>query len=34
MAKKDNVDEQDEGIYQNYLHYFRTTRFMEDKNEN
>lgn len=32
MAKKDNVDERDEdGIYQNYLHYFKTNKFMENK---
>ncbi|WML33416.1 DUF262 domain-containing protein [Clostridium sp. OS1-26] len=35
VAKKDNVDEQDEeGIYQNYLHYFKTNKFLEDENEN
>ena len=34
-AKKDNMDEQDEdGIYQNYLHYFRTNKFMADENGN
>jgi len=31
VAKKDNVDETDENnIYQNYLHYFKTNKFMED----
>jgi hypothetical protein len=31
-AKIDNVDEHDEdGIYQNYLHYFKENKFMEDK---
>lgn len=35
VAKKDNVDEQDEeGIYQNYLHHFKTYKFLEDENEN
>lgn len=35
VAKKDNVDEQDEdGIYLNYLHYFKTNKFMDDINEN
>ena len=34
MAKKDNVDTQIDGIYQNYLYYFRIERFMENKNEN
>ncbi|MFC5404648.1 DUF262 domain-containing protein [Cohnella soli] len=34
-AKMDNVDEQDEfGVYQNYLHYFKVNKFMEDANEN
>ncbi len=34
-AKKDNVDEQDEdSIYQSYLHYFKTNKFIEGKNEN
>ena len=34
-AKKDNVDEIDkDGIYQNYLHYFKTYKFMEGENEN
>lgn len=34
-AKKDNVDSIDENdIFQNYLHYFKTNKFMEDKNEN
>jgi len=31
VAKKNNVDEQNEvGIYQNYLHYFKTNKFLED----
>jgi hypothetical protein len=31
VAETDNVDEQDEdGIYQNYLHYFKINKFMED----
>ena len=36
VAKKDNVDEKDEdgGIYQNYLHYFKTYKFMESQDEN
>lgn len=34
MAKKDNVDQDVEGIYQNYLHYFKEYKFMtEKKNE-
>ena len=34
-AKKDNIEEQDEdGIYQNYLHYFKVNKFMGDENEN
>lgn len=34
VAKKDNIDEQDEnGIYQNYLHYFKINKFLEGKNE-
>ncbi|OHW63388.1 hypothetical protein EUAN_02520 [Andreesenia angusta] len=34
VAKKDNLDDQDEeGIYQNYLHYFKTNKYLEDKNE-
>jgi len=34
MANKDNMDKpDDDGIYENYLHYFRTNKFMEDKNE-
>jgi len=34
-AKIDNVDEQDEdGIYQNYLHYFKINKFMDGENEN
>jgi len=35
VAKKDNMDEKDEdGIYQNYLHYFITNKFVEGYNEN
>jgi len=35
VAKKDNVDEKDEeGIYQNYLHYFKAHKFLEDLYEN
>jgi uncharacterized protein with ParB-like and HNH nuclease domain len=34
LAKIDNVDVQKDGIYQNYLYYFRTNKFIEDKNEN
>ncbi|MEF8768440.1 MAG: DUF262 domain-containing protein [Candidatus Accumulibacter phosphatis] len=31
-AKKDNVDDRDENdIYQNYLHYFKSNKFMEDR---
>jgi hypothetical protein len=34
-AKKDNIDSVDENeIFQNYLHYFKTNKFLEDKNEN
>ena len=35
-AKIDNVNDKDEdGIYQNYLHYFKENKFMmENKNEN
>ena len=35
VAKKDYMDEHDEDhIYQNYLHYFKTNKFLEDENEN
>jgi len=35
VSKKDNLDEQDEdGIFQNYLHFFKTQKFMEGENEN
>jgi hypothetical protein len=35
VAKKDNVDEQDEDdIYQSYLHYFKTNKFLEGEVEN
>lgn len=35
VAKMDNVEEQDEdGVYQNYLHYFKVNKFMEGENEN
>lgn len=31
VGKKDNMDEQDEeGIYLNYLHYFKTNKFLEE----
>jgi hypothetical protein len=34
-AKMDNIDEQDdESIYQNYLHWFKVNKFMEGENEN
>lgn len=34
-AKMDKVDEQDEfGVYQSYLHYFKVNKYMEDANEN
>ena len=34
-AKKDSIEDQDdEGIYQNYIHYFKVNKFMEGKNEN
>lgn len=34
-AKKDNVDEQrDDGIYKNYLHFFKQYKFLEGKYEN
>lgn len=34
-AKKDNIDEKDEdGVYQNYLYYFKTNKFWENENEN
>ena len=35
VAKQDNLDKLDgPGIYQNYLHYFKANKFMEDKNDN
>jgi hypothetical protein len=35
VAEKDNIDEEnDEGIFQNYLHYFKDYKFMEVGNEN
>lgn len=35
VAKMDNVEEQDEDeVYQNYLHYFKVNKFMEGQNEN
>jgi hypothetical protein len=37
VAKKDNIeerDDEDESIYQNYLHYFKANKFMKDDNEN
>ena len=34
-AKKGNIDEQGEdGVYQNYLHWFKVNKFMESENEN
>jgi len=33
-ANKDNVDEHKNGIYQNYLHYFKINKFLEIENEN
>jgi len=37
VAKKDNIDEQDDedkGVYQNYLHWFKEYKFMDGENEN
>lgn len=34
VAKKDNVDDHEDGTYQNYLYYFKTNKFLEDENEN
>lgn len=35
VAKKDDMDERDgQGIYQNYLHYFKVNSFLEDGHEN
>ena len=31
MAKKDNVEHNEDGIYQNYLYYFKENKFMEGK---
>jgi hypothetical protein len=34
-SKKDNIDSQDENqIYQNYLHYFKSNKFLKFQNEN
>lgn len=33
VSKANTVDVYKDGIYQNYLHYFKTNKFMEDKNE-
>lgn len=33
-ANKENVDEEKDGVYQNYLHYFKINKFMENKDEN
>ena len=34
VAKMDNVEEKDEdGVYQNYLHYFKVNNFIEGENE-
>jgi hypothetical protein len=30
VAKKDNVDSIEDGVYQNYLHYFRVNKFIEE----
>lgn len=32
VAEKDTLDECEEGIYQNYLHYFKKNNFMTEKN--
>ncbi len=34
VAKKDNLDDKEDGVYQNYLHYFKEKNFMEEKDEN
>ena len=35
QSKKDNIDSQDENqIYQNYLHYFKSNKFLKFQNEN
>ena len=35
VARMDNLENQDEcGVYQNYLHYFKVNKFMESENEN
>lgn len=35
VNRKDNIDEIDvDGIYQNYLHYFKENKFLEGENEN
>ena len=34
VAKKDNVDADEDGIYQNYLYHFKTNKFLESENEN
>jgi hypothetical protein len=31
---KNNIDEHDEDIYQNYIHWFKVNKFMEDADEN
>ena len=34
VAKKDNIEERDdEGVYQNYLYYFRDKKYMEGEND-
>ena len=34
-ANKEKIDDMEDGIYQNYLYYFRTNKFiLEGKNEN
>ena len=32
-AKKDDMDADDDGVYQNYLHYFKEHKFIKDDNE-
>jgi hypothetical protein len=33
VAKKDNVEEKEDDVYQNYLHYFKVNKFMEGEDE-
>ncbi len=30
VAKKDDIDKESDGVYQNYLHYFRENKFIEE----